>query len=266
MNELSTAYHEYFEIVAANTAPLLREAFHLRYRIYCQEMHFEDSAHYPDELERDHYDERAVHILLRHRPSGYFVGTVRLVLADPRDPQQPFPIEEFAHFDAEFAPLPVAQRLHSAEISRLAILSRFPHRENKTALSYSLKTGITQPGVPRRRRFPHPVLALGVGIMQASFAHNISHWYAMMDPSLDRLLRHYYLHLQTIGPLFQHHGPRRPHFDSVARVMANAYQHHRAVWELVTNDGKLWPRPDAESSLSVESTPSITPSRQVDPI
>ena len=44
MSSLIVAFHHYFEIVSANTPELLKEAFRLRYEIYCQETGFENPS------------------------------------------------------------------------------------------------------------------------------------------------------------------------------------------------------------------------------
>ena len=71
MNDVVAAFHEYFEIIDANSPELLREVFRLRYQVLCVEQRapgFEPS-NYPDGLESDQYDRHSSHILLRHRPS-----------------------------------------------------------------------------------------------------------------------------------------------------------------------------------------------------
>src|SRR5512134_3593348 len=81
-NDVVAAFNEYFEVINADSPELLRDVFHLRYQVYCIEQRapgFEASK-YPDEMESDEYDAHSSHILLRHRPSGEFVGTARLIL------------------------------------------------------------------------------------------------------------------------------------------------------------------------------------------
>ncbi len=253
MNELIAGFGEYFAVILAESPRLQQEVFRLRYQVYCREMHFLDACGFPAEAETDSYDRRSVHILLQHRPSGDYVGTARLVLADILDPEQAFPIEQCATFDPGFGGVPVSLRRHTAEISRLAILGQFPHHDNGHVRRYDLAMREDKSFPSRYRRFPNPVLALVVGIVQASIAKNITHWYAIMDPSLHRLLSHFHLQLQPIGPIFDHHGPRRPHFDSIKNVMDSAYHRRRNVWELVTDGGRLWSAPGTdEGALSAK--------------
>ena len=95
--DLLAHFTRYFEILRADTPALLEQVFRLRYAVYCQEgcLPGFDPVDYPDGLERDIYDyeHRSVHCLLRHRPTGSNAGTVRLVLADPVQPDALFPIE-----------------------------------------------------------------------------------------------------------------------------------------------------------------------------
>ena len=93
MASLKSVFEEYFQIVLADTPALRDTVFRLRYQIYCMETGFERPEDFPDGLEKDAFDGRAVHSLLQHKASGDYAGTVRLVLADPRDKLKPFPVE-----------------------------------------------------------------------------------------------------------------------------------------------------------------------------
>ena len=72
---LAEVYEQYFTMVRADTPALREAAFRLRYQVYCVENAFEDPSHFPDRMEYDAYDQRAVHALLVHRPTGNVAGT-----------------------------------------------------------------------------------------------------------------------------------------------------------------------------------------------
>src|SRR5690348_1408950 len=76
---LLDCFRAYFKIIDADTPDLSLEAHRLRYRIYCVEKGFENSAAFPDELERDEFDSHAAQGLLLDRLTGIAVGTARLV-------------------------------------------------------------------------------------------------------------------------------------------------------------------------------------------
>src|SRR6185436_17219869 len=77
------AYWRTFGVVPATTDELRAQVFRLRHEVYCAENRFFDPLRYPDGLERDAFDDYALHWLLMHRQSGEAVGTLRLLL--PRE-------------------------------------------------------------------------------------------------------------------------------------------------------------------------------------
>src|SRR4051794_41125912 len=74
---LLNSFTKWFDIVPANTPALLREAYALRFQVYCVENPFEDPDEHPDGLETDAYDSHSVHSLLVHRERREVAGTVR---------------------------------------------------------------------------------------------------------------------------------------------------------------------------------------------
>lgn len=243
MNDLVAAFNEYFEVISADTPQLMQKVFQLRYQALCIERQFPnfEASNFPEKLETDEYDKRAVHCLLRHRPSGSYVGALRLILADPQDLQQPFPLEGYTQFDTKLIDITKVPRQYSAEISRLVILNRFPHRQDGNRRRYNIEVDIGKRGPKPRRRFPHPVLGLMVGLIRMCAENDIIYWYAAMDPALNKLLSLYGLHLDPIGPLTEHHGLRRPYSIDLIKVLNRMYIHHRLVWELLTGYGRFWP-------------------------
>jgi hypothetical protein len=97
-NSLVDLFNKYFEVVPADTPEKLLQAYRLRYEVYCKEalipgFHPEN---YPEGLEYDQYDERSVHSLLMHKPSGLIAGTVRIILPDQDKLDTKFPVEKVA--------------------------------------------------------------------------------------------------------------------------------------------------------------------------
>ena len=240
MNDIEAAFHQYFEIINADTPELLKTVFDLRYRILCVHNVVPgfDTTNYPSELESDKYDSHSVHFLLRHRPTGTFIGTTRLILPNPLDPADKFPTELNTRFYPDFV-LDPSSRKHTAEISRFAILSDFFKRKGeRNMLSHVVET---EPKTRERRCFPHPALALVVGIAHLCARHNIYHLISSMEPALNRLLGFYGLQLNPVGPVTDYHGPRTPYYVYLLDVLDRMYRDHRLIWELVTDHGKIWP-------------------------
>lgn len=247
--DLCALFNEYFEVIPANTPALKKEAFRVRYQVYCEEglVPGFEAWRFPDGLEKDEYDDCSLHSLLYHRPSGKTAGTVRLIRYNLADPGAPLPIEKHGNFDQlpEMRDSPPIPRNQIAEISRLLLTRSFRTREGEQIKPYGVGQAEPLPGDQNaRRRFPHSVFGLFVAITQMSFEHGITHWYAAMEPGLNRLLRLFCVGLQPIGPIIQYHGPRQPYFSDARQVLGNAYQNNRAIWNLLSDEGKAWPPPN----------------------
>lgn len=245
MNDVVAAFHEYFEITDVKSEELLRKVFSLRYQVLCIEQRAPgfDASGYPDGMESDSYDRHSSHMLLRHRPSGAFVGTARLILPDPLHPNKLFPTERHMRFDPTLLDTAKLPRKQTAEISRLVVIRRFSRRKDELLHALESRRDIEKWTPSIQRRFPHPMLAVAVGIIKMSVEHNITHWLSVMEPALNRLLALYGLHLDPVGPLIDHHGLRRPYYADLVQMLDRMHENHKQFWELVTDFGKV--RPDA---------------------
>lgn len=248
MHDLIAAFDEYFEVISANTPELLKEVFHLRYQVYCEEVMIPDfePKKFSNELEFDEYDARSAHYLLYHRPTGKIAGTVRLVLADPDDPNRPFPIEVFAapYFDRSVIDPTKLPRRHVAEISRLVLAKEFRSRKGERRTPYGTPDNIRESQVGGdRRHFPHPVLGLFVAVYRLTAEYDITHIYAGMEPVLNRLLARFGLDLMPIGPVVEYHGARQPYLGVADKMLARIYKRRKDVWALLIDRGNARPAP-----------------------
>ena len=243
--ELLDVFNRYFEIVNADTESLRDEVYRLRYQVYCIENQFEDINQFPDEKEVDAYDARSVHALIRHRESGIYAATVRLVLHDLRNEAAVFPVEK--HCQAAFSSIGLDNsnlpRQQVAEISRFAVSKHFKRRVGEAntiaGVGPSPEAYVSEnKGV---RLLPHITLGLFAAVMKLSMANNIDYWYAVMEPSLLRLLTRFGIHFGKIGGLIDYHGKRQPCFASVRHLVQSMSEERKDVWNLVTNGGELIP-------------------------
>ena len=239
-NDILNAFDEYFEVITADSPELLEEVFRLRYTVLCVEARLPGfgAAHYPDGLETDEYDCHSHHILLKHRPSGDFIGGARLILPDPSNPEKPFPAEQHTQIDPALIDTSKLPRQHTAEISRFIVLGKYSRRREERRRSPNWLSG-EQRDQDDRRRFPHPMLAIAVGIICTCTRHGITHWLSVMEPALNRLLSFYELQLNPIGPLVDYHGPRRPYYADIRKVLERVHTNNHPIWELVTNQGRV---------------------------
>ena len=89
-----------------------------------------NSEHYPDDLEFDEFDQQSVHYLIRHRKSGDYAATTRLILPDANNPEKLFPLELHCEID-NFAVMQPINREHLGEISRFCVSKTFKKRKNE---------------------------------------------------------------------------------------------------------------------------------------
>jgi len=258
--DLASAFERYFEVLIADTPQLVREAQALRYQVYCVENPFEDASRFPDELEVDGYDTRSVHGLVRHRESNLLAATVRLVLPDPADKRALFPIEEHcasAFRDAEVDTGSVP-RSGVAEISRFAVSKRFKRRlgERGTIAGVAAEPDrYTDSHLSGARLFPHLTLGLFAAIVQLSAQHGVGHWYAVMEPSLFRLLTRFGIVFTPIGDPIDYHGLRQACFGAADQVLAGIWRRRPDVWRLITGDGSVWPNPEVRAADMAQALP-----------
>jgi N-acyl-L-homoserine lactone synthetase len=204
--------NEEFSVEIAGSPDQTREAYRLRYQTYCVERGYEASS---TGLEIDEFDDRSHHVILRHRRSGAPVGTVRLVLADPDAPLNSFPLQRLCD-PRHLQTLPIGS---TAEISRFAVPKR------------SRAIGSSSAALVR--------LGLMRGLLKMSRELQLTHWCAVMERSLLRLLRSTAIYFDPMGPMVEHHGLRQPTWAAIDRILAQMRREQGAVWSFVTDGGRL---------------------------
>jgi len=216
-SSLLDAFREWFEIVPATTAELRKAAFGIRHRVYCEDLGFEAVRF--DGLETDQYDANALHVLMRHRPSDTFIACVRLVRVPPQDPCTHLPFERLCdQLNPNAVPSEPVQRIHIAEVSRLAVVREFRRRRGE-AIQAEPGTEEDFAGGPRQR-FPHLLVGLYLGVIGAATIHHVERLYLLTEPRLAGHFRNLGLHVVQIGPPVEHRGMRIPsviHVPSVAQ-------------------------------------------------
>lgn len=209
--ELVDSFSNYFEVVPAFNQALRENVFRIRYNVYAEELGWEARENFPAGMEKDSYDPHSLHCLLRHRPSNEFIGCVRLVLSNPDDASSLFPIEESfgTNFVEEHLKLKPYKRIDLGEISRIAVLSSFRHRQGEKNIPH---TEIDDPRAKReeRRRFPHIALGLYLAAGAMGIAQGKSCVFAMMEPKLARRLRIFGIKFEQLAEPIDHRGLRAP--------------------------------------------------------
>lgn len=251
---LADAYWEYFRVYPEirYDSEHLRQVYELRYQVYCVENPFEDPADFPNGLERDAFDDSAVHSLLIHRETLAPAGTVRMVFPDSGTGGGALPLDSVCTDPAihDGSRLP---RHSLVEISRFAIAKDFRQRHQSSWSADVRGSGTAEYRASHRRVIPHMCLGLIEALVHNSGRRGVTHWCAAMEPSLLRLLSRLGIHFHPLGAVVDHHGLRQPCYAELDSMLRCTRRERPDVWALITDDGRLWPGPGPTASGSTPS-------------
>jgi len=246
--DLLSTFNQYFELVHADTDELRAQVFQLRYQVYVLETGFETAADCQSVVdasgqlthwENDEFDVRSDHYLLRHRRTGIYAATTRLILPETGTADAPYPIELHCKLDQPVnAP---STRMHLGEISRFAVSKIFKRRLGEAGSLAGVAADIEVYFEDDERRvLPHISLGLFAAVMRMAHAHHISHCYAVMEPALVRLLGRFGVVFNRIGPDVEYHGVRVPCLTTADEALPNIRLVAPQVWDLITNRGEIF--------------------------
>jgi N-acyl amino acid synthase of PEP-CTERM/exosortase system len=229
LENLLARYNRDYECQLADNPDLVRRAFETRYQVYCVENHFESAAEHGDGLESDEYDGRSSHCVLTYRPTGEVMGTVRLILpAGGR--LDSFSMRGIAEKTGGNLPIPAAS---TAEVSRFSISKR--SRPETSSHGHNLRE---MAGALRRAE---PLMSLGLiqGLVRMSAMHRITHWCAVMEPKMLRMLSAMGIHFIPVGEPVEYHGLRQLCYVEVGAVLRSMERERPSFWEIVADQGAM---------------------------
>jgi N-acyl amino acid synthase of PEP-CTERM/exosortase system len=198
-------------------------------------------------MESDEYDAQSLHALLVHRKTGIVLGTTRLIMPALNGSALPLPVRNVCAAE-DFKAAARIPFHRGAEISRFAISKNFRrHLVEKTIISDEMAS------VGEAKLYRVLSNYISLRLMQAvtamAMANDITHTYAIMEPSLLRMLRHLALYFEDIGPVVYHHGWRQPCFCNIDTLLATTRAERPEVWAVLTNNGQLQKSPSMEQEL-----------------
>lgn len=238
-NDIVDHFDQYFEMVSATSDELKKEAYKLRYQVYCIENNFESSSHFPDKMEFDEFDERSIHYLIRHRKSGAYAATVRLIIPDANNPKKLFPVEQYCEID-NYAAMDPINREHLGEASRLCVSKEFKKRRSEAntlaAIGPDRQNFFT---LDERRSFPHISFALIASLIKACYENDIYYFLGSLEPAWFRFLSAAGINFTKIGPLTDYHGDRWPGVIKVTDLLDGVANKNLDIWNLLTNKGSI---------------------------
>ncbi|HKK13844.1 MAG TPA: PEP-CTERM/exosortase system-associated acyltransferase [Gammaproteobacteria bacterium] len=221
-------FDTHFEAILADTDHARRIHYQLRYQVYCLETGFEDRNRFPDGEEKDEWDDRAIHFLVRVRATGDWAGAVRVVLPNPEG----LPVERTCQLDPATRPGVLDRPV--GEISRLCVLDRYRRRIPRVAklcgIDHLYRDG------PQRQ--PGPIILLG--LLRAA-AHYTQKWgidacYLLTTPGLARMLNRWNIQLEPAGAKTNHRGERYPFLADLGKGRERVKSCSSAIAEMLSRE------------------------------
>jgi N-acyl amino acid synthase of PEP-CTERM/exosortase system len=237
-DNLIESFNEYFEMVPAVSDELKYAVYKLRFQVYCTETGFLNPERYPGGLEYDEYDDTSIHYLVRHRKSGIYAATTRLIMFNGDNRDKLFPMESHSRID-NFEVLKRIPRAQLGEVSRFCVSKEFKRRRKElgTVMGIGPDSG-EMAREHERRTFPHITIALIASLIKISEEYDIHYWYAAMEPALFRFLAALGINFTGIGPLTDYHGKRQPCIIEVHNLLAGMANKNPGLWTMMTNRGR----------------------------
>ena len=202
-------------VESAQTADAIREAQALRHQVFCLERKIFDAVPSAS-FDQDPFDQAARHIVVRRNSDRNLVATSRIVRSQPTEDGIALPMHRYC-CPTLFRGLPMES---IGEISRFAI--------SKQARGVEASFG------------PAVRLLLLRGILQASQAMGLTHWCALMEPSLIRLLSATGLQFNALGPLIEAYGQRQPCVARIDQAVSRGRTSHPHFYEAVAAREYSW--------------------------
>lgn len=211
--------------VICRTMSDIKTCMRIRYDEYCLKRGWEASSNFPDGLETDEYDDRAVHILLTDRATSQPVGTVRILYSDLGKDSDSLPCFDWSpdfekHIRGRWS-TGIVMELSRCTISR----EHLKRSAEKVGLSQAI----------------FPMIALMKGVLHASAFDDVRASIMTAAPSLKRLLAKAGFHYHDVGIRIDHRGIRAPIYREMPPLLAELYDVNTDVWRYVTENGVIWP-------------------------
>jgi N-acyl amino acid synthase of PEP-CTERM/exosortase system len=182
---------------------LLDQSYQVRYQVYCLERQFLNANDYPNERERDEFDDYSVHVGAVDR-SGDVAGTARLVYPSRLGLPLLHHCELYPHETVLTDPAN-----NVVEVSRLSISRRYTRRKGDDSIGPpQILEGEDPISVPRERRRANNLLFVTLlkAIYQAAKRLRASHWVVATEPSLQRRIVQFGLPFHQAGPPAEYYG------------------------------------------------------------
>ena len=208
---------------------LIQHAYQLRYQVFCNEKGIIPYEFFPQKYETDAYDPFSIHLVVEDQVG--IVGTARIILDNPYR----FPFEIYCK-DSLYIDMSKFQRDHIAEISRLAI-SKKVRQERKNHWLHDNSVSDKAVGADKKngeaaeksgkisRKIEEVTKGIYREIYQECKRRGVTHLFAIMERSLQLLLRKQHIVFSPIGDSINYYGEVKPYMCDIAVSEKYLYEH-----------------------------------------
>lgn len=233
-SNLGHAFKQYFEIVPALSDRLKDEVYRLRHQVYCEDLQFESTR--ADGRETDEYDSHSLHFLLRSIRTEEFIGCARIIRPQLENLYHPLPFEITCGetLDRSIIDPAALPRQSIAEVSRLAVISRYRRRKGETKQALGISD--EDFGTPQLPRFPYIPIGLYLSTFELARLNKIETLFILTEKRLANHFSKLDFSLQHIGSPIEHHGERIPSMMSVSATINNIRSNLRPLYHAIAAD------------------------------
>ncbi|SER49025.1 N-acyl amino acid synthase, PEP-CTERM/exosortase system-associated [Nitrosomonas sp. Nm51] len=232
ITQLGENFQKYFEIVFAKSEEQKNSAYHVRHKVYCEELGFESIQ--KDKREIDEYDADSLHLLLRSKKTGEFIGCTRIIFPCVNKPGYLLPIEKVCTFDNSKFDLTTIPRNKLAEVSRLAVIADYRRRksDSKDAISISPADFSIQ----KEQRFPYIPVSLYLGTMKLAHIHGIEYLFVLTEKRLAQHFSKLGFDITLIGKSIEHRGTRVPSLVCINSSISKMHLPLHSLYQIIAQD------------------------------
>jgi len=223
---LARNFQDFFSVEVAVTEEQKKKVYGIRYRVYCDEFGYESVEKFPNEEEKDEFDDFSLHCLIMHKKSGLPAGCVRLVPAF-NGQQKPvlLPLEKHCDdsLDHDYINGLGLDRQTVCEISRLAIDCLFRRRTGEELTRFGEVHGLDCTK-QEQRTFSLIAIAAFLAATALTDISGKTNVFAMMESFLPRMMKRSGINFIKSGSDVDYRGIRAPYFIQTQSALDNMHE------------------------------------------
>lgn len=223
--DIAEHFQRYFTVTPATTTALKHAVYRLRYDVYCTEFNYEPIENFPDGMERDEYDSKALHVLVRHKTTGLAAACTRLITTDPSNSATPLPLERYCKHSLNIDYLNKLNlpRRSICEASRLSVNKYFRRRHGRHGRGETHYGNIESLEFSEQEQRTFPFISVSISLATTALTEltDRPYMFAMMEPFLPRLLQRIGYNFEQVGEITDYHGKRAAYLQETSAVLQN---------------------------------------------